>query len=244
MTTLTAADYADTGQWRLIVNIFTTGISAYLENTIHKDVEPQELFSTFWDSPSGDLLKHIENAVYDHPRVLDDFSARIVVYDRKTLFMPTELLTETEGSEEAYYTSVYPGEEADVMCDTDKDVTAAFMLAPGLRGFLGRTFPGARISSHLMDIVSANRRTGEGLRLVVRVRKGEADYVLFTDDALLSASTHSWSRGEDICYTAFNLLDVYGANPAETEIITDGTPLPEEASQFFARFAGKVTAKL
>ncbi len=67
MTALTAADYADTGQWRLIVKIFADGISAYLENTLHDDVEPQELFTSSWENNPDGLLQRIENAVYDHP---------------------------------------------------------------------------------------------------------------------------------------------------------------------------------
>ena len=102
MNGLTSADFADTGQWRLILKIFPSGMSAHLENTIHTDLEPQLLFSTQWEVDGANLLRNIENAVYDHPRVLDDFSARIIIYERKVLFMPTELIEETEGAEESY----------------------------------------------------------------------------------------------------------------------------------------------
>ena len=65
MNGLTVADFADTGQWRLILKIFNTGIVAYLENTIHTDLEPQMLFSTQWEADGVNLLRNIENAVYD-----------------------------------------------------------------------------------------------------------------------------------------------------------------------------------
>lgn len=242
MTTLTAADYADTGQWRLIVKIGPGGISAHLENTIHSDVDLQELFSTTWEEGSGSLLQHIENAVYDHPRVLDDFSARIVVYDKKTLFMPTELLLDTEGAEEIYYTSVYGGDGADVMCEGDRDVTAAFMLAPGLKGFLGRTFPGARIGCNLMQKVRDCRGKNDGKTLSLSLREGEADFVMFGGSDLLSASTHSWKTGEDIVYFAFNLMNVYGVEPKDVAVFVDaeGAEAPESMVAFFGKFAGSV----
>lgn len=241
MTVLTAADYADTGQWRMIVKIHPAGMSAHLENTIHDDVEPQELFTASWDADPDNLLRNIENTVYDHPRVLDDFSAKIILFDRKTVFMPTELLVETEGAEDTFYTSLYPAEEADVMCQTDKDITAAFHLAPGLKGFLSRTFPGARIGCNLMGIVASNRHQGKGYRLVLSVRECEADFVLLRDSDLLSASTHSWTSEADIVYHAFNLLDVYGIAPKDTAIICDGTPIPEAATDIFRKFCRPVS---
>lgn len=240
MTTLTAADYADTGQWRLIVNIFTSGISAYLENTIHDDVEPQELFTTRWEEGSGSLLQHIENAVYDHPRVLDDFSARIVVYDRRTLFMPTELLEDTEGAEETFYTSLYESEGADVMCDTDRDITAAFSLAPGLKGFLNRTFPGARLGCNLMQEVRRHRHEGEGVRMYIVSREGEADFVLLDGSKLLSASTHTDNGGADIAYHAFNIMDVYGVNPKEAVVSVSGEEVNAEVAEVFKRFTRSI----
>lgn len=236
MTTLTAADYADTGQWRLIVRIFTDGVTAHLENTLHDDVEPQELFSTHWEKGGSSLLQLIENAVYDHPRVLDDFSARIVVYDPRTLFMPTELLVDTEGAEEGYYTAVYESEPSDVMCESDKDVTAAFTMTPGLKGFLNRTFPGARISCHLMVALQKHRRTESGLRMVIDNRINEADFILLDDDRLLSASTHPLSADSDIAYHAFNIMEVYGLKPADVRIIAEGKLVNDEVRMTFEKF--------
>lgn len=234
MTTLTAADYADTGQWRLIIKIFTTGISALLENTLHDDVEPQPLFSSKWDDSEGDILRNIENAVYDHPRVLDDFSARIEVFDRRTLFLPTALLEETEGIEDTFYTSVYDADERDVMCQTDKDITAAFTLTKGLKAFLVRTFPGARIVCNLMQQVKAQRASGDGKRMWISAREKEADFVLTDGRDLISASTHSISSPDDILYHAFNIMGVYGIAPAEVAV--EGIGIPEETTGILRKF--------
>lgn len=215
MTTLTVADFADTGQWRLIVNIQTTGMEAFLENTLHDDLEPQLLFSTTWEEDHENLLRRIENAVYDNPRVLDDFSARIVLFDRRTLFIPTVLAEETEGYEEMVYTSLYNVGESDVVVETDGDLTAASSLAPGLKDFVLRTFPGARVSTNLMFQVATQRGKGEGKRMIVTRRTGEADFILLDGRDLISASTHSCAIDDDVIYHLYNIISAYGINPSE-----------------------------
>ena len=89
------------------------------------------------------MLQNIENAVYDHPRVLDDFSACILVFDRRTAFMPTELVEEAEGAEETYYSALYSADPADILTDTDGDLTAAYSPT-ALKDFLAAHSPGAR----------------------------------------------------------------------------------------------------
>ncbi len=222
MTKLRAADYADTGQWKLIVNIYPTGMTALLENTIHPDVEPQQLFSITWEADADTLLHNIENAVYDHPRILDDFSAHIILFDRHTLFMPTFLVEEEEGLEEEVFTSLYKAEGSDVISETDKDLTAVSSLAPGLKGFLSRTFPGARVSTNLMFQVSRLRKENEekGKRMTVTYRdtQNEADFILLDRDKLISASTHAVTAPSDITYHVYNIIDSYNIDAAEVEI--------------------------
>lgn len=222
MTTLTVADFADTGQWRLIVNIYTNGMTAFLENTLHSDVEPQQLFSTRWENDPDSLLHNIENAVYDNPRMLDDFSARIVLFDRRTLFIPTEVAEESEGMEEDIYTALYKAEAADVICETDGDLTAASSMTPGLKGFLYRTFPGARISTNLMALVSELRKenAGGGKKMTVVERENcrEADFILLDGSALISASTHPVGGEEDVIYHVYNIIAAYGLDPVDVEI--------------------------
>lgn len=218
MTTLTVADFADTGQWRLIVNIHITGMEAFLENTLHDDLEPQLLFSTTWEEDSEALLRRIENAVYDNPRVLDDFSARIVLFDRRTLFIPTVLAEDTEGYEERVYTALYDSEESDVVVETDGDLTAASSLAPGLKDFIFRTFPGARVSTNLMFQVSSQRGQGEGKRMIVTRRVGESDFILLDGRALISASTHPCATDDDVIYHLYNILSAYGIDRSEVSI--------------------------
>lgn len=222
MTTLTVADFADTGQWRLIVEIHLSEMKALLENTLHTDIGAQQLFSVRWEADRDTLLRHIENAVYDNPRVLDDFSARIILFDRHTLFVPTSVVADAEGMEEEIYTSLYPETDpADIMMETDADVTALYAMAPGLKGFLNRTFPGARVVSNLMEGVMRGRRKGRGLRMTVTEREREADFILLDGDSLISASTHSVTCDDDVIYHAYNIMQAYGYEPDAVSVEDD-----------------------
>ena len=224
MNGLTAADYADTGQWRMIINIRIDGMEVWLENTIHQGIEPQELFNVRWDPNTEDLLSEIENAVYDHPRVLEDFSTRIVLFDRKNLFFPTELYEE-EGLEEDRYAEIFGLSAEEVMTDRDKDISAAFRMAGGLKSFLLRTFPGARITSNLMQEVREKRNADNGLRVYLTVRRGEADFIFFENNKLISGSTHPWRQEPDIIYMLFNIIDLYGKNASLVKVIVSGMDL-------------------
>ncbi|MBD5358453.1 MAG: DUF3822 family protein [Bacteroides sp.] len=233
MNILTAADYADTGQWRLIVKISASGMCAHIENTIHTDLEPQLLFATEWEPDSDNLLRNIENAVYDHPRVLEDYSARIIVYDPKTLFMPTEAMEDIEGAEENVYTSVYKADPSDVMVDIEGDLMAAHCLVTGIKGFLNRTFPGAKLESNLMSKVRTLRQTNDGVKLYLEAREREADFVLLDGRNLLSASTHPFACAADIVYHALNIIDVYELNVKTTPVMLSGEGVTEELKELF-----------
>lgn len=217
--TLTAADFADTGQWRLLLEIGYTGLDAYLENTLHSEIEPQPLCSVKWSLNRDNLRANIEEAVYGNPRLLDDFATRIILYDPRTLFVPTEIAEETAGSEEELYKKVYPAEDKDIMTDSDKDVTAVWEMAPGIKSFLMRTFPGARITCNLMEKVRESRKNNEGITAEAIAREGEVDIILLNGEDLFSASTHEWKHPDDIAYLVFNVLDVYGFKLSDTKVI-------------------------
>lgn len=244
LTVLTAADYADTGQWRLIVRIHPTGISAHLENTLHDDVDPQPLFESEWEEDPANLLNQIENAVYDHPRVLDDFSARIIIFDRHTLFVPSSVVDETEGAEETLYTTVYDAEPDDIMTDRDKDLTALFAPVSGLKAFLCRTFPGARVSCNLMRAVAEKRGNNTGITLFIRKRKHECDFILLKNSDLLSASTRTCGEEGDIAYHAFNLFDIYGIDPKDGAVVCEGFQPSDSLRTAIDRFTRNTTNQI
>lgn len=240
MYQLTAADFADTGQWRLLLKIGVTGLEAFLENTLHPEIEPQPLCNVTWDLNRDMLKKNIEDAVYSNPRLLDDFATRVILYDPCTLFIPSEIAEERAGAEEELYKKVYTAEDADIMTDFDRDITAAWSLAPGIKSFLTRTFPGARITCNLMEKVRNLRKDNSDLSLHVFARKGETDVILLDGKKLISASTHEWSHLDDIAYLALNLLDVYGYMIGDVKFFLEGVSTDTEAWAFIRNQAASI----
>lgn len=229
MYKLTAADFADTGQWRLLLNISTTGLDAFLENVMNPEIELQALCSVNWEQDKDRLLQNIEDAVYNNPRLLDDFSTRIVLFDSHTLFIPTEIAEKTSEAENDLYKKVYTAENRDIMTDTDSDITAVWSMAPGIKSFLMRTFPGALITSNLMNKVKTLRNNSKGIQLHAIARKGEVDIILIDNNRLISASTHEWMSSDDIAFLLLNLLDIYDYNISVVNLFVEGTSTESDA---------------
>ena len=236
MYTLTAADFADTGQWRLLIEIECTGLKAWLENTLHKDVPLQPLCTVKWDINKDLLRTNIEDAVYSNPRLLDDFAARIILFDPRTLFIPSEV-AEEEYDESSIYRKVYTAEPSDVMTARDADITAAWSMAPGIKNFLMRTFPGSVITCNLLEKVRNARKKSEGLTLFVYGRHPEVDLILLDGRNLVSASTHEWRRPDDVAYLSLNLIDVYHHKLKDVKIISEGLETDTEAWRYISKHA-------
>lgn len=237
MYTFTAADFADTGQWRLLLNIGVTGLEAFLENTIHPDSEPQLLCKAEWNLNRDKLKDNIEEAVYNNPRLLDDFATRIILFDPRTLFIPTRIAEEAPGQEEKLYTKIYPAEDCDIMTDFDRDVTAAWSLAPGVKSFLMRTFPGARISCNLLEKVRNLRKGNSGNSFYLTARTGECDIIFLEDSNLISASTHEWQHADDLAFLALNLIKVYEFKLENISVFTQGFSPDTEAWSYILKNA-------
>ncbi|MDE7402298.1 MAG: DUF3822 family protein [Muribaculaceae bacterium] len=212
----------DVADWRLIICVSATGACAYLRHD--NPTEPLvTIFEQSWKVSESEILSKIESAIYDHPQVLDDFTADVIVVAPDTLWVPSDSIADDEEQGEDWYSMVFGGKEEDVMVAEAGKEASLFALVPGLKAFLQRTFPGARIHSHLEVLVSRLRsRSPEEARIFVDIRKGECDLVAFDRKELLSASTHSWREIADIRYHIHNLINVYGLNPESIQVSLSG----------------------
>ena len=212
----------DTAEWRLVIYLSAQGMSAYLKNIENPLEQIVTLFEEKWQEDESALLRRIETAVYDHPQLLDDFSTEIVICTSRPLWIPDEFAGDYE-EQARLYNIVYKAEEEDIFSESFNGMTCLFTLAPGLQSFLRRTISGARISSHLG--VLARRFTGRGgemPRIYVDIREGMADFVALDDRKMLLAATHAWRSPDDIAYHVFNLMDIYGLDPANTQVSFSG----------------------
>lgn len=221
-STYQAVRIGDIADWRLICVISAKGMCAYLK---HSDPtrEVVTLFEEKWNEDSGLLLSRIEETVYDHPQVLDDFSADIAIVASDTLVIPVQLVGDDEDDAKELYRSIYSVEEDDVMLEYVDGEVMAYSLVPGLSSFLMRTFPGASIHSHLGVLTKRFReRSSDMPRVYVNIRSGKCDILAFDCRNLLLASTHEWHDVDDIQYHVFNVMNVYGLNPEETQVSLSG----------------------
>lgn len=222
-STYTAVRIGDISDWRMIAVISETGMSAWLKNTADPAQEIAELFDVSWDRDPDMLLQNIENAVYDHPQVLDDFSADIVVVAPRSLWVPAQYADADEGELAYLYNNLYPAEEEEIMSEESADALCLFTLVPGLNAFLQRTFPGARIHSHMAVMAKRFRERGADLPCVfVDIREGEADFIAFDNRRLLFSATHPWRESTDIEYHLYNLVAVLGLKPEEVQVSLSG----------------------
>ncbi len=222
-----AAEIADTGLWRLVADISACGMSAWLKRTDEPGLPARQVMSVSFGSDESSMLKDIENAVYDHPLILDDFSADFIITTPKTIWIPTEVTDITDADRKCVEQLWPANPEGDFFTDSCGEAACLYLLTPGLKAFLGRTFPGIRIVSHQSVLLeNFNRLNDDGMRLNVNIRDGEADFILTEGKRLLGAVTHGWLTSADVAWHALNLLRGVDADPLKTRLLLsgDGTP--------------------
>ncbi|MDE6218390.1 MAG: DUF3822 family protein [Muribaculaceae bacterium] len=242
-----AADLADTGQWRLIALISEEGMTACLRHSRAQAAPPAILFSNHWQDNGNNLLQKIENTVYDNPRLLDDYATEVIIQTPKALFVPSLLLDEI-GIEEDLLGSVYPAEAEDIFTDNahgmaseDKE-SCIYTLTPGLPAFLQRTLPGARISCHLSVLIEKFRHhTSEHTRIYADIRQKGADILAFNGKNLLSASVQPWESTADIAYRILLLMKSYNLGAENVEIRLSGlSDIKTELANILRKMIGYV----
>ncbi len=215
------SDLTDTGQWHLAVDISKYGFGAWLLPDASLGRAPRTIIRQHWQPSEEGLLNRIEDAVYDNPTVLDDYSADIIVESDRQLWLPTELYTSDDDCAEAYV-SIYGGDILDVMVNDLGKEKCAFLLTPGLKSFMQRSFPGARIWSQQSLLKETATQPHDSFKCLIDVREASMDIVLFCRGELLCASTHPWKTETDIAYVLLNILQTYDAPSADTDIVFSG----------------------
>lgn len=219
-----ATELADTGLWHLIAGISQTGIQAWLKSKTDPTSPAVLQFSRTWDDDPEKLLENIENTVYDHPGLLDDYSTDIVIRTPKTLWIPSGIADNSDDIE--FFNSIYPAKEADIFRDDHDGCTCLYMPVCGLRSFLSRTFSGSRISSHLSLQYSHFRsRAVEDPHIFVCLSEREFDMTGIDSSNLLFSATHTWHQPEDVVYHIINAISAYCLDSDRIRICLAGNPL-------------------
>ncbi|MDE7421614.1 MAG: DUF3822 family protein [Muribaculaceae bacterium] len=217
----TRSDILDTGQWHLAVDISRHGFGAWLLPDESLGMHPRVIIRTAWAPSDAGLLTKIEDAVYDNPTVLDDYSADIIIESDRQLWLPASLYPTDEDCADAYV-SVYGGDILDVMVNDLDSEKCAFMLTPGLKSFMQRSFPGARIWSQQALLKDNSQQPHDSFKCLLDIRQSAFDLILLCHGELLSTSTHLWKTETDIAYVLLNIMQTYEAPTPDTEIVFSG----------------------
>ncbi len=215
-------DPYDTGQWHLTAYFSRHRAFASLRHLTDPAVPRRVLFDTRWNAEGGELLKKTESIVYENPAVLDDYSADIVIAAQDTLFIPASI--DDECAAEKCYAAVYRNADPDdIITEKDDDLQAISVGAPGLKAFLGRTFPGTRTGSQAMALMRKFRNyPGGGTRIYLHLEDGECLTMALDGRRLLCCATHDTPTAADALYAAMLTINAYSLNPETTEVFVSG----------------------
>lgn len=232
---LTPADFADTGQWRLIIDVSAEGMGAVLRHVSDLTRPAVRVFSERWEFSKGkELLKRIENAVYEHPGILDDYATEIVVDTDKITFVPSDIVGTDEFPEESIYSTMFPGEE--VITENLGEATVLCSLVNGFDGFMARTIPGARIRSHLGVMASFVKDTvsrDENFSVRVIFGDGKGYFFAFGEGRLICASEHALQSAEECLGIIADMDKVWGSDSAKKDISIITSDIESEPSVDF-----------
>lgn len=214
---ITTPVFMDLADWRLIIYLAPGHLQAYLKSTVDAEAPLRIACDAKWEATDpASQLHGLETAVYDRPSLLDDYEADIIIETGATLFVPA-VAVEEPGDAEALYSTFYDATEADIFTDRLGAECCLYSPAPGMKPFVERTFPGARVSSALAMLVAKFRNAGEGRRIYAHIRDKEADVMAFDGSRLLCAACHLAADATEAAYHIANARVTYGlTGPSDT----------------------------
>ncbi len=211
--------FADIRRYKLILYISAKEVRGYFV-PYDGSTPPRLAVDVHLNCDEKKILSHIENAVYDNPILLEDYETTLLVVTPELLFFPKDY------SEDGIYEAmnqVYAAESDDVFIDDDDEETVAYYLAPGLKSFLNRTFPGVSPRHHL-SVMKRKLRTASqhDARVYADIDGGALNLLAFSGNKFLHGSVHQFNDINDAAYYIFALWESLGFAADEAELNVSG----------------------
>lgn len=224
-------DPNDSGLWKLVISISRREMSVVMKHIEDPGVKPQLMFRIPLEGDDAAILSQIEKAVYDYPKIMEDYATEIILTTGKAVWVPTDYMDDEE-VEAGYLQEIYRCEPEDIHSNSNEEEGCVYTFIPGLLPFLNRTLPGCRIYSHIFILNrELQAKESEAPRVYVAIRENEADILAYRNGELLSASTHPWTAIADIAYYIFLMADAYSIAPDNLEVFLSGKPEPKKELQ-------------
>lgn len=217
-----SAEYADTERWRQVILISSSGVRSWMFDRKNPAAPPRAAADVSFGADSGDLLRRIEDAVYDNPLLLEDFPTEIVVCAERFALVPQEAASADPDAPKDAFANIY-GDDYEAMTQNVEGVVIAFNLANGLGSFIDRTFPGAKVYHYMAPLFKhfANTPAG-GKRMYADIREGRVDLFGFSGRKLLMAAGCAWEDPMDAAYYIFATRSAWNFNPDSDPLCVSG----------------------
>ena len=184
-------------------------------------------FHTIPLDPGMELLPALENAVYDHPEMLEDFgSVRVVVEAQHFVVVPLAVSENDTLIHQTFYT-MFPDDDCEVSCCTmpQSGVAVVYGMPRGLRAFLQRTFNNPPIMHHLYPLCEHFQTLNNGstgARLFINLHEHSMDLALFRKGQLVLANTLPWRNAEDAAYLVLHTWKTMNLDALTDEVQLTG----------------------
>ncbi|MBO4723216.1 MAG: DUF3822 family protein [Muribaculaceae bacterium] len=189
---------------------------------------------------SDDLKQAIENAVYDTPLLLEEYShTTIALHSQHFVVMPAELTPSAKQVFQASFSSL----EGELMTCPVKntDATIACDVPQGVTAFLSRTFGNPELLHHLAPLIAycAEAYADENGCLHININDHEAHLVATLGGKLQIANTYPYRSLNDVIYFALAAFkECRFDNRADKILLTgDNDLLSQLAEQLRQRIA-------
>ncbi|MCM1319359.1 MAG: DUF3822 family protein [Muribaculaceae bacterium] len=196
-------DFSDHDVWRLLLTVGMRGLEAVFYNRNTHEFVPY--LQRNWECSEADVVKNIEDTIYDDPLLPDGYDASILLRPKATIIVPKELCDpEDTSSLQAALEVVDAAEQKDVWYDPLQNEAALIFSTPrGLQGFLSRTYLTEDIHHVLTPMVNKCRKTAlsePGEKMWVHISDNVIDVAAFRDGKLIHAGSWYCTAEADIVY--------------------------------------------
>jgi hypothetical protein len=215
--------------WRLELKIE----SEVLRVVLYCNIEDNSLITRTipLDGATDDYIKSIEDAIYDNPLLLSDFSRIDCVLDtEKFTIVPAEL--ESAEVRNAIFAEMYPAEkeemlECEIIANDLQGQNATLLMAPSARlvGFLRRTFSNCHIMHHLTPLCRyfySKSKLGNSGKMYAHFRQNKVDLISFGKDTLRVANTFKYHDPMDAVYYILSVRKTIGMDQMTDELLLSG----------------------
>lgn len=179
------------------------------------------------DPTAGNQLQALENAVYDHTELLNDWKqVRIVADTGQMMIMPQEMADDEDLALDALQ-AAFPGAEGDwALCTMPRcHAVMGLNLPKGVLSFVQRTWNMPQLVGHLYPLAEhwvSHDSERAGATLHLHLQPQSADVVVSRAGRLLLANTFSTRSQADAVYYALHAWQSCGLDAQHDELLVTG----------------------